>query len=214
MNIIHKQKHLTPKIQLKYKKSAEAQEHLNNKSETSEIPENILSDSDLKQIEDLTANTDTVPEEIRGMASQDVLETIQNNHPLNKVWRDQDGRITGYLAFEDFKENEAYVKYFSTDGKTGESVFIFIPELIDKAKSLGYKKIGFHGFNKRLNKISSRFGFERQRTDTHEGVSADYYEFDLNKTEDSEKSKQQMIEAFKAKAQEKISEDIEKTKKL
>jgi len=178
------------------------------------VEKSELSNSDIEQIEELTSNTDTVPEEIRAGASQDVLETIQNNHPLNKVWRDENENIIGYLAFKDFKENEAYIKYFSTDGKTGESAFKFIPELIDNAKTLGYKKIGFHGFNKRLNKVSSRFGFERQRTDTHGGISADYYEFDLNKTENSEKSKQQMIEAFKAKATEKISEDIEKTKKI
>jgi hypothetical protein len=195
-----------PKLQ----EGTQPQEINESKNFTEKITENQeLSIEDISKIQEITTNTDVVPEEIRGMARPDILDTIQNNHPLNKVWRDERGEITGYLAFEDFKAKEAYVTYFSTNGQTRESVFAFIPKLIDKAKSLGYQKIGFHGFNNRLNKVSSRFGFERQRTDTIAGFSADYYEFDLNKTDDSEKAKQQMIEAFQAKALEKISESIE-----
>ncbi len=188
---------------------------LETKLSTKEKPKEELSltDKDKQQIESITLSTDFVPEEALSMQSRDVIATLEQNHPLNKIWKDEEGNITGYLAFTDLKPSEAYVKYFSTNGSTGESIFAFLPNLLDEAKKLGYQKISFHGFNPRLNKVSKRFGFNRQRTDTHGGISADFFELDLADTkEDENTKKQKMIEAFQAKVLDQIQKETEKTK--
>lgn len=171
-----------------------------------------LSQQDIDNIKHVTDSSDVIPQEIREQASADIIKTLENNHSLNKIWRDGDGQIIGYLAFEDFAPHEAYVKYLATEGLTTESPFTIVPDLISKAKELGYNKIHFHGFNKRLNKVLTHFGFVKTGT----AVSGEYHvdHFELNiESEKSEVIEQKTQNAFEQKYLNHLIQEIEKTMK-
>ncbi len=145
-----------------------------------------LSPVDIEKIKQITTGVDIIPDEVKERASSDIVESLSRNHPLNKIWRDEQGEITGYLVFEDFAPQEAYAKYFATDGATSENPFSMIPDLIEKAKSLGYKKIHFHGWNTRLNKLLEHFGFLRTHTEKWGPYSADHFELRLAEEKNQE----------------------------
>jgi hypothetical protein len=148
--------------------------------QTPEIPKLIkLSQEDIAKIKQITTGVDVIPDEVKERASSDIIESLGGNHPLNKIWRNEQGNITGYLAFEDFAPGEAYAKYFATDGTTSENPFSMIPDLVEQAKDLGYKKIHFHGWNTRLNKVLEHFGFIRTHTEKWGQYSADHFELRL-----------------------------------
>ncbi|MFA7252804.1 MAG: hypothetical protein WC027_03020, partial [Candidatus Paceibacterota bacterium] len=169
-----------------------------------------LSQQDIDSINHVLNVSDTIPQEIRGRAEADIIKTLQNNHPLNKIWRDGEGKIIGYLAFEDFSLNEAYAKYLATEGLTDENPFSLIPNLIEKAKSLGYTKIHFHGFNKKLNKVLTHFGFQKTRTDEAGGFTADHFELKIE-VDKPEVEKQKTREAFEQKYLSHLMQETQKT---
>ena len=175
--------------------------------------QNILSkltQQDIGNISHITNATDVIPQEIRERASADIIKTLENNHPLNKIWRDEEGKIVGYLAFEDFSPHEAYAKYLATEGLTAESPFSLIPELIENAKNLGYTKIHFHGFNKRLNKVLTHFGFQKIGTDVSGSYQIDHFELKIG-GDQPEEAEQKMKNAFEQKYLNHLVQEIEKT---
>ena len=189
-------------------------ESLANQTESINVPNQteliVLTDQEIEKIKKITTGVNVIPEEIRERASLDAIETLQNNHPLNKIWKNEQGEITGYLAFEDFAEHEAYAKYFASEGLQGENAFSSIPELINQAKTLGYTKIHFHGWNERLNKVLSHFGFIKTHTDRHGEHSADHFELKLEE-ETKPKLDGQTKEAFENKYQLKLIKQVEET---
>ncbi|MFA7252859.1 MAG: hypothetical protein WC027_03310, partial [Candidatus Paceibacterota bacterium] len=176
-----------------------------------ESPQISLSPLDLEKVNSITALAETVPEEIRTKASTDIIRTIQNGHPLNRLWRNEQGELIGYLAFEDFEPNEAYIKYFSTEGLKEENPFRAISGLIEKARSLGYKKLHFHGFNPILNHILEHFGFRRTHSDSAGGHEVDHLELKL--VEEKPKIDDKTREAFEQKYVNHLIEEIDKTAK-
>jgi hypothetical protein len=179
--------------------------------ETPNTPPNF-SQQDIDSIAHITNSSDTIPLEIREQASTDIIKTLENNHPLNKIWRDDEGKIIGYLGFEDFSPNEAYAKYLATEGLAGENPFSTIPDLIEQAKELGYTKIHFHGFNKRLNKVLTHFGFKKTGTDVSGEYRADHFEIKLE-PEQPEVVKQKIREGFEHKYLNHLVSETEKTLK-
>jgi len=170
----------------------------------------VLNQSDIDSINHITNTSDVIPQEIREQASADIIKTLENNHPLNKIWRDDEGKVIGYLAFEDFSLNEAYAKYLATEGLTNESPFSLIPDLIKQAKDLGYSKIHFHGFNKKLNKALSRFGFQKIGTDVHGEFQADHFELKLD-GDKPESAEQKIRESWEQKYLNHLIKEVEKT---
>lgn len=162
-----------------------------------------LSQDDIEQVRNITGIADVVPEEVRERATDDIIHSLNNNHQLNKIWRNEQGEIHGYLAFEDFQPDEAYAKYFATDGTTSENPFSFLPDLLSNARSLGYKKIHFHGWNPRLNKVLEHFGFVKTHREKQGMLSADHFEIRL----DEEKTK----EVFENKYKSHVIKEVEKT---
>jgi len=94
-----------------------------------------------------------------------VIHTLENGHPLDRIIDDEEGKTAGYIACEDFVPHEAYIKYMGTNGEVGRNLFREVPAFFEYAIAQGYTKLNFHGWNKRLNHILERFGFERLRTD-------------------------------------------------
>lgn len=128
-------------------------------------------------IRNITLGIEEVDEAIREMAIPDVIHTLENGHPLNRVIADpSEGATIGYIACEDFVPHEAYIKYFGTSGQTGRSLLREIPAFLEYAKNQGYTKLNFHGWNNRLNHVLERYGFQRLRTDSMGDLSADFYE--------------------------------------
>ena len=176
-----------------------------------ENPEKIiLEENDLEKIKQITSGVNVVPESIRDQATEDVFKTIQNNHPLNKIWRDENGEVIGYLAFEDFIPNEAYAKYFATEGNTEENPFTAIPQIIQRAKEVGYTKIHFHGWNQRLNKVLEHFGFIKTHTDKSGEHSADHFEIRLDENKRPELN-EKTREAFEQKYQLRLIKEVQDT---
>jgi hypothetical protein len=173
----------------------------------------VLTDQEIEKIKQITVGINVIPEEIRERASSDVVETLQNNHPLNKIWRNEQGEIVGYLAFEDFAPNEAYAKYFASEGLKEENPFSSIPELINQARGLGYTKIHFHGWNERLNKVLSHFGFIKTHTDKEGEYSADHFELRLEEYIKPKLDKNTK-EAFENKYQLRLIRQVEETIQL
>lgn len=169
-----------------------------------------LSSSDIEQIKKITTGIgDVLPEQISDSHMQDVIDTIESDHKLNKIWRNEKGEIAGFVAFEDFTPNEAYAKYFATDGNMNENPFQAIPDLINEARENGYKKIGFHGWNKKLNKALTHFGFQKTQTESLGGYNIDHYEIDLTKEIPQDTSK--IEESFEHKYILKITNELNKT---
>ena len=170
-----------------------------------------LSDEQKEQIRNITLGVETVDPAVLEMATDDAVDTLQNNHPLNRLLEDDKGELIGYIACEDFIPHEAYIKYLATSGGTGRNFLREVPVFLKYAKEQGYTKINFHGWNDRLNKVLERFGFTRLRTDTMGDLSADFYEIELAPVKTSEQVEQERREAFEQKYLAKIRKDYEKT---
>ena len=78
------------------------------------------------------------------------------------------------------------------------------------AEKEGYLALNFHGWNARLNRIMERYGFERLRTDTRNGLSADYYEKRLGEQKSSEEIEQNRSDAFQQKYATKLKVEYRK----
>ncbi len=67
----------------------------------------VLSPKQKEQVISITLGIEEVDETIRNLALEDVINTLQNGHPLNRLI-EKDENVEGYIAWEDFVKNEAY----------------------------------------------------------------------------------------------------------
>lgn len=149
-----------------------------------------------ESIRGITLGIEEVDGVIREMAVDDVVKTLENGHPLNRIIKNEDQDTIGYIACEDFVPHEAYIKYFGSSGGTGRNFFREIPAFFEYAKQHGYTKLNFHGWNNKLNHVLERFGFERLRTDTMDEFSADFYEKSLVEQKTPEEINPERARAF------------------
>ena len=184
------------------------------KPENKERTRISLTPEQKRTVQNITLGIEEVDETIRSMALGDVVETLENGHPLNRIISDQEGRIHGFIACEDFVPNEAYIKYFGTDSQAGRNLFEEIPAFFEYAKQHGYAKLNFHGWNERMNRVLERFGFQRLRTDSMNGFSADFYEKTLTSPKSSEKITEERKRSFEQKYINKIKKEYEQTLKM
>ncbi len=164
-----------------------------------EKPGLVMNEEQKDSVRAITQGITEVDEAIRSMAVEDVIRTLENGHPLNKLITGDKGEITGYIACEEFIPHEAYIKYFGTTRQTGRSALREIPAFIEYAKQQGYMRLNFHGWNDRLNHVLERFGFERIRTDNMAGYAVDYYEKPLTEDKSPEQVDEERKKAFEAK---------------
>ncbi|MBT4277674.1 hypothetical protein HOD96_02930 [Candidatus Falkowbacteria bacterium] len=143
----------------------------------------------------------------------DVVETLENGHPLNKLITGENNEVLGYVACEDFVSGEAYIKYFGSTENLKTNLFKELPAFFEYAKQKGYSKLNFHGWNKRLNHALERFGFEHLRTDSMDDISADFYEKALTKEKDKKTIAEERKKAFEQKYINKIKKEYERTLK-
>ena len=136
----------------------------------------ILSEPQKEAVRSITMSIEEVNEEVRSMAIPDIIDTLESGHPLNRLITDTEGEVTGYIACEDFVPQEAYIKYLGTTKQTGRNLLKEIPYFIEYAQKHGYKKLSFHGWNGRLNRILERYGFEQVRTDEMLDTQVGFYE--------------------------------------
>ncbi len=166
-----------------------------------------LSDDDKNKIKEIALGIGDVPEDLRMVALSDLLERLESNsHPLNKIYRNENGEISLFVVFDDQQFEKGYIKYFGTDNKSGLSAFVEIPALLDEAREKGYEQLSFHGWNKRLNKILTRFGFEKKGSENWNGEEVDYYVLDLKKDEKQE-AEEGIPEYYRQKQLQKIISD-------
>jgi hypothetical protein len=170
-----------------------------------------LSDQEKHTIQEITLGIQEVDDALLEMATQDVLSTLENGHPLNRLIINQDQQLSGYIACEDFVPNEAYIKYLGTDKSSGRDLLKEIPAFITYAKQEGYRKLNFHGWNKRLNSVLERYGFERLRTDAMGHLHADFYEKTLVAEKPNEEVEAERRRAFEDKYRTKLNQMYEKT---
>jgi|GEM_PF-1096303 len=170
-----------------------------------------LSDQEKHTIQEITLGIQEVDDALLEMATQDVLSTLENGHPLNRLIINQDQQLSGYIACEDFVPNEAYIKYLGTDKSSGRDLLKEIPAFITYAKQEGYRKLNFHGWNKRLNSVLERYGFERIRTDAMGHLHADFYEKTLVAEKPNEEVEAERRRAFENKYRTKLNHMYEKT---
>ena len=124
-----------------------------------------LSEQQKGEIQAITESIVEVDENIRRMAVPDVIHTLENGNPLNRILTDPNGKVTGYIACEDWSPHEGYLKYLGTTRAAGRSLFAEIPAFLKFAKTEGYTKLSFHGWNDRLNSILERYDFKHIRDD-------------------------------------------------
>jgi hypothetical protein len=173
----------------------------------------ILTPEQKEAIRQITLGIEEVDETIREMAIDDVAETLENGHSLNRLITDQDGNLSGYVACENFVPNEAYIKYFGATEKMRRNIFSELPAFFEYAKQKGYSKLNFHGWNPRLNHALERFGFQRLRTDSMGGFSADFYEKILSEQKTREIINEERKKAFELKYINKLKKEYEQTLK-
>jgi len=173
----------------------------------------ILTNEQKDNVRNITLGIEEVDEAIRSMAVEDVITTLENGHPLNRIIADQEKNVNGYVACEDFVSSEAYIKYLGTTKKTGRNLFQEIPDFLEYAKQQGYTKLNFHGWNKRLNHIMERYGFKRLRTDAMGEFSVDFYEKALIEQKTSEAVNEERKKAFEQKYLNKVNREYQETLK-
>lgn len=159
----------------------------------------------------ITLGIEEVDETVRSMAADDVVTTLENGHPLNRIINDEENNINGYLACEDFIPREAYIKYFGTNNLSGRNLLKEIPAFLEFAREQGYTKLNFHGWNERLNRVMERYGFKRIRTDSMSGFSADFYEKVLAEEKTPEAVSEERKLAFEKKYLNKLEQDYRNT---
>lgn len=133
-------------------------------AEKKEQPRLTLSLEQKESVRDITLGIEEAGEIVRELAVDDVVRTLENGHPLNRLITDEDGAVSGYIACEDFLQREAYIKYLGMTKSTGRNLLVEIPAFLKYARQEGYLALNFHGWNARLNRIMERYGFERLRT--------------------------------------------------
>lgn len=171
----------------------------------------VLTDEQKDFIRMTTSNIEEVDDIIKSMAMEDAVKTMENGHPLNRIITDKEGKPSGYIACEDFVPSEAYIKYFGTNKQTGRNLLKEVPAFFEYAKQQGYSKLNFHGWNGRLNRILEHFGFQRIRTDSMNGFSADFYEKSLVEQKTSETINEDRKKAFEQKYINKLNQEYEQT---
>lgn len=171
-----------------------------------------LNDAQKEAVRAITLGIEEVDETIRSMAVDDVIQTLENGNPLNRIITDQKGATMGYIACEDFIPHEAYIKYFGTSDGTGRNLLRELPAFLEYAKAHGYVGLNFHGWNDRLNHILERYGFQRMRTDTIAGYAVDFYEKMLGPQKTSEEIERERREAFERKYINKINQEYQQTR--
>ena len=176
-----------------------------------EIPHLSLTAEQKQAVEHITLGIEEVDETVRRMANGDIVKTLENGHPLNRLITDTKGNLSGYIACEDFVPQEAYIKYFGTSGETGRNLLKEIPAFFAYAKTHGYDKLNFHGWNKRLNGVLERYGFARVRTDNMADFAVDFYEKSLGERKTQEEVTAERAWAFEQKYIERLTKDHEKT---
>lgn len=177
-------------------------------------PTSIILTSEQKQtINTITRNIDVVADDVldQVITNNDVVKTLENGHPLNRLITNESGEVTGYVACEDFIPTEAYIKYLGTTGSTGKNLLKELPAFFEYAKSRGYIKLNFHGWNNRLNAVLQRYGFERIRSDSLGEFSADFYEKVLQLQKTDEQIQQERTKAFEEKFIVKVQQEYQKT---
>lgn len=170
-----------------------------------------LTEEQKDRVRAITLGVEEVDPAVREMALEDVVKTLENGHPLNRLVTSPGGELVGYVACEDFVPHEAYVKYFATSGGTGRNPLREVPAFLEHAKSQGYLKINFHGWNARLNRVLERFGFARLRTDRMGAFAADFYEKDLQPGKTAKQIDAERRAAFEQKFLAKLARDYENT---
>ncbi|KKQ91979.1 MAG: hypothetical protein UU16_C0013G0008 [Candidatus Woesebacteria bacterium GW2011_GWA2_40_7] len=135
-----------------------------------------LSEQQKGEIQAITESIVEVDENIRRMAVPDVIHTLENGNPLNRILTDPNGKVTGYIACEDWFPHEGYLKYLGTTRATGRSLFAEIPAFLKFAKTEGYTKLSFHGWNDRLNSILERYDFKHIRDDEMADFKVGFFE--------------------------------------
>lgn len=159
-----------------------------------------LTSAQKEAINAITMSIEEVAREVREQYRSDVIETLQNGHPLNRLITDVGGQVKGYIACEDLVEDhEAYVKYFGTTRDTGRSLIREVLPFLRFAKEQGYDKISFHGWNKRLNRILERYGFEPVRKDMFGSEPINFYEKTLSNMPSKQASPEQRKQAYEQK---------------
>ncbi|MCD5390121.1 MAG: PcfJ domain-containing protein [Candidatus Pacebacteria bacterium] len=158
-----------------------------------------LADFEIERVKQITLGTENVvSREIIEMSLDNVVDTLQNGHPLNTIVINESQKIAGYIACEDFEEKVAYIKYMAAENNGDINLFSEVSKLLQKAEETGYEKINFHGWNKDLNEVlKKRYGFRQLRTDSMGEYNVDFLEKELrdNRQEISNKQK----EVFKQK---------------
>jgi hypothetical protein len=170
-----------------------------------------LTEEQKNTVRNITLGIEEVDETVRSMAIEDVIHTLENGHPLNRIITDQEEKINGYIACEDFIPHEAYLKYLGTTKQTGRNLLQEIPAFLEYAKQQGYTKLNFHGWNDRLNHILERYGFKRVRTDSMAGFSADFYEKILVEQKPQAEMERERVNAFEQKYINKINQEYQQT---
>jgi len=171
-----------------------------------------LSNEERDRIKAITLGLEEVDETVRSLALEDVIKTLENGHPLNRIIK-KDDNIEGYIACEDFIPKEAYIKYLGTTKQTGRNLLSEIPAFLEFAKEKGYTKINFHGWNERLNNILTRYGFEKIRTDKMLAQGIDFYEKNLTEDKNEQEVNQERMNAFEQKYINQINKLYEQTLK-
>lgn len=180
-------------------------------SEQTELPKLELTEEEQKAVSSIILGIEEVAEDVREYTVLDVISTLENGHPLNRIIKTQNGEAAGYLAFEDFIPHEAYIKYFGINRQLDRNLLREIPVFLEYAKAHGYTKLNFHGWNPRLNHIMERYGFKRLHTDNMGEFSVDFYEKSLVEEKTSEDINTKRIKAFEQKFLAKIQKDYEQT---
>jgi hypothetical protein len=171
----------------------------------------VLTAYQKEAVRNITLGIEEVDESIRMMAVDDVEQTLENGHPLNRLITNPEGETAGYIACEDFVPHEAYIKYFGTSGQAGRNLLQEVPAFFEYAKQQGYTKLNFHGWNERLNHVLEHFGFTRLRTDSMGGFSADFYEKVLVKQKTQEDVSEERKLAFEKKYLAKLEQEYQQT---
>lgn len=170
-----------------------------------------LTEEQKNTVRAITFGIEEVDETVREMAAEDVIKTLENGHPLNRIIPGDEDKISGYIACEDFVPKEAYIKYFGTTKETGRNLLKEIPAFLEYAKKNGYSKLSFHGWNNRLNNILQRYGFERIRTDNMADFTVDFYEKNLIDGKTEEQINEERQKAFEQKYINRINQEYTKT---
>ena len=162
-------------------------------------------------VRDITLSIGEVDRNIREMAVDNVIDTLENGHPLNRIIEDKEGNTISYIACENFVPNEAYIKYFGTTSTSGRNLLREIPAFLEYAKEQGYAKINFHGWNDRLNHIMERYGFSRKGVGHMGEFSVDYYEVALGGIEQKtqEEISKERARSFEQKYLDRINKDYD-----